>query len=230
MKAIFFSITVSAAAFCGSGAVAQEDTEFQRIIVDAQEFGYLASGRVWKFADGEEKRIFVCWENPSEDVATEMGWVKESIEGSWSKHTPLTFRGWKACAANNQGIRILVKDDKDDGPHTKGLGNALDAKKNGMVLNFTFQNWAKSFAAKREFYIRSIAVHEFGHAIGLAHEHNRADTPGECTRATQGTNGDMLLTEYDPQSVMNYCNEKYANNGQLSSKDIAGIQQVYGAR
>jgi hypothetical protein len=45
----------------------------------------------------------------------------------------------------------------------------------------------------------------------------------------QGTTGDVLLTPYDPSSVMNYCNSKYNNDGQLSELDIAGLRQLYGS-
>ena len=39
-----------------------------------------------------------------------------------------------------------------------------------------------------------------------------------------------MLTPYDAHSVMNYCNEKYNNDGRLSRWDIAALHKVYGAR
>jgi hypothetical protein len=44
-----------------------------------------------------------------------------------------------------------------------------------MVLNFTFNNWSPIMKNRRKDYIIAIAVHEFGHAIGFSHEHNRKD-------------------------------------------------------
>ena len=120
----------------------------------------------------------------------------------------------------------------DAGPHTKGLGKFISGIKQGMVLNFTFQTWSPTCSqpeSMRKQCIESIAVHEFGHAIGFAHEQNRPDTPGECANLKQGTNGDRLdITPWDPHSVMNYCNPVYNNNGNLSEFDIKAVQYVYG--
>jgi hypothetical protein len=104
-----------------------------------------------------------------------------------------------------------------------------------MVLNFTFKTWSMvcaSSESQRQSCIQSIGVHEFGHAIGFAHEQNRPDTPGECAmkQKPQGQSGDTLLTPFDPQSVMNYCNPVYNNNGVLSAGDISAVVQVYGSK
>ncbi len=172
--------------------------------------------------------IPVCWENPSDDSRPQMKLVKDAVAASWQKYSALNFTGWQKCAAANAGIRILIEDS---GPHTKGLGNRLDKKINGMVLNFTFANWSEACRQSEEtrsFCIRSIAVHEFGHALGFAHEQNRADAPGECQELRQGSDGPLLLTPYDPKSVMNYCNGSSYSNGVLSELDIVGVQKVYG--
>jgi hypothetical protein len=76
--------------------------------------------------------------------------------------------------------------------------------------------------------IKSIAMHEFGHAIGFSHEQNRPDRKGECALKAQGPNGDKLLTPYDPESIMNYCFDMYQTGVTLSKLDISAVRQLYG--
>jgi hypothetical protein len=192
--------------------------------VPTLQHSYLAADTVWP-----DLSVYVCWENPSPDHQKGMDLVRQSIASTWEAASELRFKGWKKCATENRGIRILIDDS---GPHTKGLGTKLEGQPAGMVLNFTFKNWIPDVDAdcKKdwELCMKSVAVHEFGHAIGFAHEHNRPDVPGECKEPSQGSRGTVLLTRYDPDSVMNYCNKK--NKGVLSALDIEGVKKVYKKR
>jgi hypothetical protein len=170
--------------------------------------------------------VFVCWENPSAADVRERRLVQKAVDDTWAANSSLRFRGWQECADATKGIRIRIEDS---GPHTKMIGKYVDGIRNGMVLNFTFDNWGQPCRATRDDCIHSIAVHEFGHAIGFAHEQNRPDTAGECSMKKQGPDGDLLLTPWDPHSVMNYCNSVYNNGGQLSALDIKAVAYIYGA-
>jgi hypothetical protein len=97
----------------------------------------------------------------------------------------------------------------------------------GMVLNFTFNAWSQSCHGHEEFCIRSIATHEFGHALGFAHEQNRKDKPGNCSAEPGGGDGDLVVGSWDLGSVMNYCNPAYNGNGSLSQSDIDGVRLAY---
>lgn len=173
--------------------------------------------------------IGVCWENFDDSTQADRALVETAVRRTWEAHSDIRFGNrtgapWIECRTNSSGVRIGVADA---GPRVLQLGNGINGRPNGMLLNFTFANWDPACPPGRDLCIASIAVHEFGHVLGFHHEQNRVDAPGECRKLAAGSNPVRELTPYDPDSVMNYCNVRPNNNGELSAGDIIGLQAAY---
>lgn len=191
---------------------------------------YVKRATLWP-ATGPVTRIPVCWESMDANDADARGWVRQGAH-IWEEAGAIQFTGWFQCRADSKGIHIAVRDEN---PHTTDLGNELDGKAGGMVLDFRFKLWTGNTAntpycelpANRQFCVTVIAAHEFGHALGAAHEQNRSDRV-KCDIAPQGEDGDWTVTPYDRESIMNYCASNWNGNGHLSELDRIAISVLYG--
>lgn len=65
-------------------------------------------------------------------------------------------------------------------------------------------------------------IHELGHTLGLAHEHQRADSPNKYG---QGTYGEPFGS-FDSASIMNYGNSPYLSG--ISDGDAVLVTSLYG--
>jgi hypothetical protein len=112
-----------------------------------------------------------------------------------------------------------------------GLGALSFPSKLNPGVNMSFNPDGTADEGRVEY----IAVHEFGHVLGFIHEQDSPSnaTPhgmAHCAGSSAGVEKNSTnLTAYDPDSVMNYCNKDGNMKGNLTEKDIAGLQQIYGA-
>jgi len=198
-------------------------------------------------------KIPVCWEPPHPQLNStphNRSLVQTALQQSWEAVSLVRFTGWNWCPVTYfNGVRIsLGSTSGSHGLGTEVLNIHPATGKRGVTLDFnlnarttptnglpfqTTQARCQSNNVNLDQCIQFIAVHEFGHVLGLSHEHNRDDDgfPTPCKTDDDPLNnvrGNTDFTDYDPESVMNYCRQNYYGNRNLSRTDIISVQAYYG--
>lgn len=185
----------------------------------AEQAAVVATGWAWK----NPADIPVCFLNRA-DYANYAADLRDVVTREYHTYSPLRLTGWGDCSEadfRRPTIRVEFTNDViNDDPWIQGYSDigATQGRGRSMIL----------LAGQAD---ARIYVHEFAHAVGLYHEHEREDSEEAATcRATLGKlatkpqgGGVEYVGAYDPYSITSYCMDRQ----QLSDGDIQGLQRLY---
>lgn len=216
------------------------------VLFAISSFANIHTGNVWKNYD-----VTTCFAS-GEKGSRDEGYVLKVRE--WSEKDKTKIRNWvnSEYTAERTGVHFTGFLDCEDSPNADVI---IFYNKNSKIKTFLFGGIhglatmgpypgsvegypaASSFASiSKSGMDKGTVVHEFGHVVGLAHEHNHPDAykedKGRCLdipKHFQAPKRDYVYEDYDRDSVMNYC-KLHSSGGSkvgLSPKDISLIRKMY---
>jgi hypothetical protein len=218
-------LPIAATALAGCAVAANDGAEATGL--ERQDlYGLGSIGTPWPGG-----QVPVCYQNLNDHPELQ-ALIPGILGGSWSRAANINFTGFGSCSGGNEvSVAFAAATNYRGNTSSLGYGNPTvtlisdDALPNRA--HFTYE-----------------VIHEFGHALGFAHEMKRPDNWNganpQCTvppsssdygnYAPQG-GGLYLTANYDPNSIMNYCDPQKNQTTQLSVGDILAVSSpnAYGS-
>jgi hypothetical protein len=192
-------------------------------------------------------KAFVCW--LTEEYSEARSLVNKAVVREFNGRTNMKYLGWSdgkesadwGLCINTPWHKQNIKIKMITGSMGDGWSNV---GKNGIYVHVTqslYNNGATmqlsncgEYVTGVPFCIEGVALHEFGHATGLAHEHDRKDSTCKEGQNEKYNKVTKDLGTFDAKSMMSYCalfDNFYTVNPKpykLSDGDIQTIEFLYG--
>jgi len=148
------------------------------------------------------------------------GWIREIIQQEYVQGMAIPFSGWKDCAELGRlpPVVVLVLSGTRMKTSSESVSIGKRLKLGNVILINSHSNNVKDPESKK-IITQFNAIHEFGHLLGLRHEHERAEAKKDINCVFMNKMGaygkvhfnkttptdTVTIGEYDSNSVMNYC-------------------------